>query len=108
VSAPILPWAACVRRALRCVLAILLIAAASPALAQAAPAAAGAAAAPSAANSPRGAPLIVNNRTVFVFRGTVFGATAEDRAEASASRLEVALTRCAVLCDTGPLHLPPP
>ena len=40
-----------------------------------------------------GAPLVLSNRTVFVFRGMVLGATAEARAEASASRIDAALSR---------------
>ena len=74
-------------------LATLMFAIACPALAQVAPPSAGDAAAGKPALITRGAPLVINNRTVFVFRGTVFGATAEDRAEASASRVDGALAR---------------
>src|SRR5436189_3442127 len=66
---------------------------AGTALAQAAAPSAGNTHVGTAAAPTRGAPLILNNRTVFVFRGTAFGAAPEDRAEASASRLEAALAR---------------
>ena len=83
----------CATRAMRLMLATLMIVGASTALAQAAAPSAGNARSGTTAHVTRGAPLVINNRTVFVFRGTAFGATPEDRAEASESRLEAALAR---------------
>lgn len=63
-----------VRLAIQRVLAILMIAGTGATLAQATPPSAGDAAVAKTASAPRGAPLVINNRTVFVFRGSAFGA----------------------------------
>ena len=81
------------RRGLQLAVAVLMITIAGPAVPQTTPPAAVDAAAGKPVPAARGAPLVINNRTVFVFRGTAFGATAEDRADASASRVDAALAR---------------